>query len=184
MAERMEGPDGLPPPLYAQPMLHWLVNIISSGALGIDCSVKKILKLQPLEGEDFWPIAWVENMKSRPVFPNWSADGPLDKARGLTAWGKHASLWAQRAGFVDGLGLHAPCREILIKTNGKKSSIYKTEKQILTEWILDSGAAIGQVLKFAGQRNPEVLLHHYLDDMSTIDGAAIFLGTNLGKDLT
>ncbi|KIH86421.1 hypothetical protein SPBR_08698 [Sporothrix brasiliensis 5110] len=63
------------------------------------------------------------------------------------------------------LGLHAPRREILVKTN-------------------DSGVAIGQVLKFAGQRNPKVLLHHYLDDMSTIDGAAIFLGTNPRKDLT
>lgn len=119
MTERMEGPDGLPPPLYAQPMLHWLVNIISSRALGDHYDIEEVLKLKPPEGEDFWPIPWAENMKRRPVFPNWSADGPLGKARGPTAWGKHASLWAQRAGFVDGLGLHAPRREILIKTNGK-----------------------------------------------------------------
>lgn len=54
----------------------------------------------------------------------------------------------------------------------------------LTESLSDSGEAIGQVLKFAGQRNPKVLLNHYLDDMWTVDGAAIFLGMNPRKDLT
>ncbi|EPE03318.1 hypothetical protein F503_02056 [Ophiostoma piceae UAMH 11346] len=54
MAERMEGPDGLPPPLYAQPMLHWLVNIISFGALGDDYSIEKSFKTGPRTGR--WVI--------------------------------------------------------------------------------------------------------------------------------
>ncbi|KAK3361657.1 hypothetical protein B0T24DRAFT_538692 [Lasiosphaeria ovina] len=150
-------------------MFHWLANIISSGALKEYHSIEDILRLEPPEGEDFWVLEWAEDMKDQPVFPTWSAEGPLDKNRDPTAWGKQASEWAVRAGFVDGVGLHAPRREILINTN---------------ESVLDSGKAIGQVLKFAGQRNPKVLLNHYLDDMCTVDGAAIFLGTKPRDDLT
>jgi len=40
------------------------------------------------------------------------------------------------------------------------------------------------VLKFAGQRNPKVLLNHYLDDMCTVDGAAVFLDMKPREDLT
>ncbi|KAK3936796.1 hypothetical protein QBC46DRAFT_411766 [Diplogelasinospora grovesii] len=111
MAERMEGPDGLPPPL----------------CIGSQIS---------------------------------SPPGPVDKRRDPTAWGRQALDWAVRAGFF-----FAPRREILIKAH-------------------DSGEAIGQVLKFTGQRNPKVLLHLYLDNMCTIDGAAVFLSMNPRRDLT
>ena len=102
-------------------MFHWLANIISSGALKEYHSIENILRLEPPEGEDFWVLEWAEDMKDQPVFPTWSAEGPLDKNRDPTAWGKQASEWAVRAGFVDGVGLHAPRREILINTNGRWS---------------------------------------------------------------
>jgi len=116
----MEGPDGLPPPLYAQPILHWLANILSSNAFAGYHSVEEVLNLRPPEQEDLWVVQWAPQMKGRPVFPAWSAEGPLDKCRTPTAWGRQAFGWAVRVGFVDGIGLHAPRREILIKTNGKR----------------------------------------------------------------
>lgn len=39
-------------------------------------------------------------------------------------------------------------------------------------------------MKFAAHRNPKTLVGHYLDDMSTIDGAAAFLGLEQRRDLT
>jgi len=127
MAERIEGPDGLPPPLYAQPILHWLANIISSEALKDYHSIEDVLNLKPPENEDFWVMEWAAEMKDKPVFPRWSAEGPLDGSRDPTAWGKQASQWAVRAGFICGFGLHASRREILIKTNGRGSSSFDTD---------------------------------------------------------
>ena len=37
---------------------------------------------------------------------------------------------------------------------------------------IDGGHSLGQVMKFAGHRNPKTLVGHYLDNMSNVDGAA------------
>lgn len=122
----MEGPDGLPPSLYAQPLLHWLANILSSNAFKDYHTIEDILKLEPPENEDFWTLEWAKDMEDKPVFPAWSSEGPLDESRDPTAWGGQASDWAVRAGFVNGVGLHAPRREVLIKTNGRWSGSVDT----------------------------------------------------------
>ncbi len=108
-----------PPPLYSQPMLFWLANIISSKALMGDLTLEEVLKLTPPKGRKHWVLQWKEHMLDRPVFPEWTSRGPKETARSPSSWGHQASAWARRAGFVDGMGLHCPRREILVKTNGK-----------------------------------------------------------------
>jgi hypothetical protein len=39
-------------------------------------------------------------------------------------------------------------------------------------------------MKFAAHRNSKTLVGHYLDDMSNVDGAAVFLGLEPRQDLT
>ncbi|KAG9244994.1 hypothetical protein BJ878DRAFT_420194 [Calycina marina] len=94
-----------------------------------------------------------------------SADGPNEKTKNETAWGYQCSDWAKRAGFTGGMGLHAARREALIKVD-------------------DGGYSLGQVMKFAAHRNSKTLVGHYLDDMSNVDGAAVFLGLEPRRDLT
>jgi len=118
MAEKISSNLG-PPPLYAQPMLFWLANIISSNALKGNPTLEEILGLPPPKGRKHWVMEWHESMLDKPVFPEWTACGPKEKSRNPAAWGFHASDWAIRAGFVNGMGLHCPRREILVKANGK-----------------------------------------------------------------
>ncbi len=40
----METLDGLSPPLFAQPMLYWLANIVSSGAFADYKTVEQVLE--------------------------------------------------------------------------------------------------------------------------------------------
>ena len=49
--------------------------------------------------------------------------------------------------------------------------------------VLDNGYSLGQVLRFASQNNTNVLVNHYLGNISTIDGAGSFLGMELRTDL-
>jgi hypothetical protein len=117
MPEKISSKLG-PPPLYAQPMLFWLANIISSKALKGNPTLEKILSLTPPKGRKHWVLQWEESMLDKPVFPVWTACRPKEKSRSPSSWGHQASNWAIRAGFVDGMGLHCPRREILVKTNG------------------------------------------------------------------
>ena len=39
-------------------------------------------------------------------------------------------------------------------------------------------------MEFAGHRNSKILVGHYLDDMSNVDGAAAFLGLEPRRDST
>ena len=121
LAERLIGPDGLPPPLFAQPMVHWLVNIISSEALRDYKTIEDVLSAFPEEGESFCFLEWADDMLDMPVFPEWSESGPKPKAKNDKAWGNQVSQRAKRAGFLLGLAIHAIRREILIKVNGKTS---------------------------------------------------------------
>ncbi|KAL2015888.1 hypothetical protein VTK56DRAFT_4663 [Thermocarpiscus australiensis] len=165
LAETLQGPDGLPPPLFAQPMVHWLVNIISAQAFRDYHTIEDVLNVIPEEGESFCFLEWAEDMLDKPVFPEWSGSGPENKAKNDKAWGNQVSQWAKRAGFIHGLAIHAIRREILIKVN-------------------DSGASMGQVMKFAAQRNMKTLTGHYLHDLTTVDGAACYLGLQPRNDLT
>lgn len=108
-----------PPPLYAQPMLFWLANIISSKALKGNPALEEVLDLTPPDDRKHWVMQWEERMSEEPVFPGWTSRGPEEKSRSLSNWGRQASDWAKRARFVDGMGLHCPRREALVKANGK-----------------------------------------------------------------
>ena len=50
--------------------------------------------------------------------------------------------------------------------------------------VTDGGYSLGQVMKFAAHRNSKTLVGHYLDDMSNVDGIAVFLGLDPRRDLT
>jgi hypothetical protein len=50
--------------------------------------------------------------------------------------------------------------------------------------VTDGGYSLGQVIKFAAYRNSKTLVGHYLDDISNIDGVAVFLGLEPRRDLT
>ena len=39
-------------------------------------------------------------------------------------------------------------------------------------------------MKFCGHRNPKSIVGHYLDDMSNVDGAAVYLGLEQRQDIT
>lgn len=39
-------------------------------------------------------------------------------------------------------------------------------------------------MKFCGHRNPKTIVGHYLDDMSNVDGAAVYLGLEQRQDIT
>src|SRR5437773_1203292 len=68
--EQMETPDGLPPPLFAQPMLHWLANIISSGAFAdYYKTVEQVLAAVPPSNSNFRVMEWADDKKDEPVFP-------------------------------------------------------------------------------------------------------------------
>ncbi|KAK5988066.1 hypothetical protein PT974_12203 [Cladobotryum mycophilum] len=163
-AEWLTDSEGLPPPLFAQPILHWLANIISSGVSAELRTVDDALKMRPPAHSRFRVIEWQEEMKQTPVFPTWTRDGQEKASRNPTSWGSQASSWANRAGFPNGVPLHALRREALIKCN-------------------DHGYSLPQVLKFASQNNTNVLVNHYLGNISTIDGAANFLGMQHRTDL-
>ncbi len=104
-------------------MVHWIVNIISAGALRDYKTLEDVLNVIPGEGESFCPLEWGDDMLDKPVFPEWSDSGPKLKAKNDKAWGKQVSDWAKRAGFINGLAIHAVRREILIKANGKASPV-------------------------------------------------------------
>ncbi|KAI0443369.1 hypothetical protein F4803DRAFT_515037 [Xylaria telfairii] len=165
LAERLIGLDGLPPPLFAQPMVHWLVNIISSGALRDYKTIEEVLDAVPGEGESLCFLEWAHKMRDMPVFPAWTESGPQNTAKTPGSWADQVSKWAKRTGFLLGLPIHAIRREILLKVN-------------------DSGAAIGQVAKFAAHRNVNTLVGRYLPSLTTVDGAACYLGLQPRKDLT
>ncbi|KAJ6439078.1 carbonic anhydrase [Purpureocillium lavendulum] len=161
---QMKAPDGLPPPLFAQPLLHWLANVISARASSELTTVEQALSLKPPKKGNFRIIEWDRHMIDRPVFPEWTRDGPTDKTRSPDSWSDEVSKWAKRAGLTNGTGLHAPRREALIKCN-------------------DRGYSLGQVLRFASQHNTHVLVNHYLGNMSTIDGAGTYLNMRPRTDL-
>ncbi|KAK8071921.1 hypothetical protein PG996_005269 [Apiospora saccharicola] len=164
LAEKIEGEDG-PPPLFAQPILHWLANFLSAQAFRDFKTVDQILALTPRPGESYRILDWADDKRDQPVFPEWTAEGPKDKPKSPKSWGTQASAWAVRAGFTEGMGLHASRREALIKVD-------------------DNGYSMGQVMKFAAHRNPRTLVGHYLADMTNVDGTASFLGLKPRRDLT
>ena len=53
MSEKISSKLG-PPPLYTQPMLFWLANIISSKALKGNPNLEGILCLTPPKGRKHW----------------------------------------------------------------------------------------------------------------------------------
>ncbi|EGU76075.1 hypothetical protein FOXB_13413 [Fusarium oxysporum f. sp. conglutinans Fo5176] len=163
-AEQIVGPDGLPAPLFAQPMLHWLANMVASRAFADLDDVEQLLALKPPGNGNFRILQWADDAKEKPVFPEWASSGPKAKTKSPRSWVTQFSDWGKRAGFTAPLGLHAVRREALIRVN-------------------DNGYTLGQVLRFASQNNTNVLVNHYLGSVSTIDGAGSYLGMNLRTDL-
>ena len=70
-----------PPPLYAQPMLFWLANIISSKVLKGNPTFKRVLDLTPPKGRKHWVMQWEESMLDEPVLPEWTLREPKEKSR-------------------------------------------------------------------------------------------------------
>lgn len=117
--EVITGPDGLPPPLYAQPMFHLLANIISSEVCTELMTVELALSLRPPRNAEFRILEWTDQAKRKPVFPAWGPSGPKDETKTPTAWGRQLNAWAVRYGLPGGLRTHDIRREALIKANGE-----------------------------------------------------------------
>jgi hypothetical protein len=115
----MNAPDGLYPPLVAQPIVHWLANITSSQALAHYHTLDQILEARPPDNRSYRALEWADHMLDQPVFPEWQPNGRKSKPRLPTAWGKQASAWAIRAGLTNGLGFHSIRRKALINCNGR-----------------------------------------------------------------
>lgn len=121
-AEFIKGPDGLPPPLFAQPMFHMLANIISSKAYPELSTVEQALTMSPPEKAQFRIIASADAAKPKPVFPQWTSKGQKDKHQSPTAWGSRMNKWGIRTGLAEGVSVHCIRREALIKADGKMQS--------------------------------------------------------------
>jgi hypothetical protein len=120
----MNTPDGLYPPLVAQPIVHWLANIVSSQAFARYHTLDQILAIRPPKNSSYCVIEWADHMLDKPVFPEWTPDGRLDKTRCPNAWGSQSTALAKRAGMTNGLGFHSVRRKALINCNGKSSPLY------------------------------------------------------------
>ncbi|KAG7284893.1 hypothetical protein NEMBOFW57_009508 [Staphylotrichum longicolle] len=158
--EQIVGPDGVPPPLFAQPMLHWLANIISSQAFADYQTVEQALAARPPENNGSYRVVpWAKAKENEPVFPKWTAKGRTKIPRTPTSWANQGFGWARRADFVTPVfGMHAARRAVLINANS-------------------------EVLRFASQNNVHVLANHYLSNVSSVDGAATYLGMQPRTDL-
>ncbi|EHA55114.1 hypothetical protein MGG_15788 [Pyricularia oryzae 70-15] len=166
MPERISSNSG-PPPLYSQPMLFWLANMISSKVIKGNPSLQEILQIVPQEGRNHRILSFADDLKDHPVFPMWTKTGSEHNARSSSSVSQHISDWAKRAGFVNGIGgLHSARREALVKANG------------------DNGQSVEQLQLFADHRNSSVLQRHYLGAMNTVDGVASYLGMDIRRDLT
>ncbi len=117
--EQIVGPDGVPPPLFAQPMLHWLANIISSQAFADYQTVEQALSARPPKNNgSFRTVPWAKGKENEPVFPKWTANGRGKKPRTPTSWATQAHGWAKRAGFVTQVfGMHAARRAALMNVD-------------------------------------------------------------------
>lgn len=124
MYERLTSERG-PPPLYAQPILFFLVNFLSSGAIKGDPDLEDLLSYAPPQRSNFWVFERKEEIVQKPIFPSWDASGPEPCARSSGNWSHHASRWATRAGFIDGCGMHCARRNSLLKATGKFLQVMK-----------------------------------------------------------
>lgn len=69
-------------------MVHWLVNIISSGALRDYKTIEDVLDAVPEQGESYCYLEWADKMLDMPVFPAWPKSGPKTYARNDKGWGQ------------------------------------------------------------------------------------------------
>jgi hypothetical protein len=171
------------PPLFANGVLFLLVIILSAGALRDYRTIDDVLAARPPLKRRFRIMEWADGVEDDPVFPEMSEDGPTKKSKNENAWGTQCSDWAKRDGFVLGMGLHAPRKEVIIKADGKGSSLRVLLVSQANELLTD-GRSLGQLMKFCGHRNPKTISGHYLDDMSNVDGAAVYLGLEQRQDIT
>jgi hypothetical protein len=111
------------PPLFANGLLFLLAILISAGAFRDHSTIEDVLAARPPSRRKYRIMEWAEGVSDDPVFPEMSVDGPTKKTKNETAWGDQCSDWAKRAGFTEGMGLHAPRRETLIKVDGKVFSL-------------------------------------------------------------
>ncbi|EFY94585.2 carbonic anhydrase [Metarhizium robertsii ARSEF 23] len=162
--ERMNTPDGLYPPLVAQPIVHWLANIVSSQAFARYHTLDQILAIRPPKNSNYCIIEWADHMLDKPVFPEWNPDGRSEKTRCPNAWGSQSTALAKRAGMTNGLGFHSVRRKALINCN-------------------DAGYSLASILKFASQNNTNVLVNKYLGTVCSIDGVATYQGLPPRNDL-
>lgn len=107
------------PPLYAQPVFHMLVNIISAKACPELENVDDILRLEVPPGPISYRVfEWSDDGEKKSVFPTWARNGQKDKQKSPMVWGNQFSAWATRVGIPGGLGFHSIRREALIQANG------------------------------------------------------------------
>jgi hypothetical protein len=104
-------------------LLFLLAIIISAGGFKHYHTIEDVLAARPRLKRTFLIMDWADGIVDAPVFPEMSADGPTEQPKNKGAWGHQCSDWAKRAGFVNGMGLHAPGREELIKVDGKGSPL-------------------------------------------------------------
>jgi hypothetical protein len=106
------------PPLFANGVLFLLSIMISAGAFRHYHTIEDVLAARPRPKRRFRIMDWADGVEENPVFPEFSEDGPTKKTKNEHAWGTQASEWAKRDG-LEGLPLHAPRKEVIIKADGK-----------------------------------------------------------------
>lgn len=112
--ERWGIADEAYPALVAQPMVHWLANFCSVGALRDAPTLNDVLRMRPPPGLKYRTLEFFDHVLDEPVFPEWAASGKTSQTRNPASWGQAFSDLAIRAGLANGsTGFHAVRRKIL-----------------------------------------------------------------------
>jgi hypothetical protein len=75
------------PPLSANGLLFLLAISISAGAFRDRSTIEDVLAARQLPGRKYRIMDWADGVLDNLVFPEISADRPIEKTKNETAWG-------------------------------------------------------------------------------------------------
>ena len=92
-----------------------IANLVSAGAFKRYKTVDQVMAARPGKGRKYRKLRWDPVVLDKPVFPQWSVDGPKDNSMSDASWGAYCAAWEKRANLL-WKGMHSIRREILIRS--------------------------------------------------------------------
>jgi hypothetical protein len=81
------------------------------------------------------------------------------------------------------MGLYAPRKEVIIKADSK-GSLFRVLLVLQANELLTNSRSLRQLMKFCRHRNLKTISGYYLDDMSNVDGVAVYFSLEQRQDIT